>query len=77
MPDASSNPKREALLNQVFAARTLAEVAAAQQALRDWLDQHPGDAGLVDAFEILSHQEERERAREPRCETLSTPASVT
>jgi hypothetical protein len=55
---------REALLDQVFDARSLAEIAAAKQALRDWLAAHPEETGMADAFEVLSHQEDFAREQE-------------
>jgi hypothetical protein len=41
----------------VFLARTLAEITAAKQALRDWLTEHPDEPGMADALEVLAHQE--------------------
>lgn len=58
MPKDRLDTVRERLLGQVFAARTLSEIAQAKQALRDWLAEHPDEPGMADAFEVLSHQED-------------------
>ena len=52
------DPRREALLDQVLGARSLAEIAAARQALRRWVQEHPDDLGIVDGFEALATMEE-------------------
>jgi hypothetical protein len=58
MSKVALDTARERLLDQVFAARTLPQIAAAKQALRDWLAEHPDEPGMADAFEVLSHQED-------------------
>jgi hypothetical protein len=68
---------RERLLDEVFAARTLGEIAVAKQALRGWLTAHPDEAGMADALEVLSYQEAHERAREARSDASTKPAPVT
>jgi hypothetical protein len=60
----------------VFAARTREEIAAAQQALRDWLVLHPDEPGMADAFEILAHQEEAARALEVVSGAPTSPAAA-
>lgn len=54
MSISETNPEREELITQVLSARTLPEIASAEQSLRHWLEQHPEDVGLEDAFEQLS-----------------------
>jgi hypothetical protein len=49
---------REQLLDQVFQARTLSEIGQAKLALRSWLEAHPDEPGMADAFEALSHFED-------------------
>jgi hypothetical protein len=68
---------RKRLLDQVFAARTLAEIDTAKQALRDWLSEHPDEPGMADAFEILSHQEDFAQAQEAGPNTPTHPATAT
>jgi hypothetical protein len=58
MQTVGLNTPREELLDRVFTARTREEIAAAQQALRDWLVLHPDEPGMADAFEVLAHLEE-------------------
>jgi hypothetical protein len=76
MQQVVSDTERERLLDQVFAARTLAEVAAAQQALRDWLAAHPEETGMADAFELLFHQEEFAREQETGSHAPANPATA-
>jgi len=68
MVDAN-NPARKRLITQVLDATTLAEVSAATMALSQWMDAHPDDWGMADAFEQLSMMqdiaEEQEAARRP------------
>ena len=52
--DYSNNPARLLLIQQINCADTLAEVHAAQDALRLWRHQHPEDLGIWDAGEELS-----------------------
>ena len=52
--DYSNNPARAALIQQISRVRSLAEVHAAQLALRVWRQQHPEDWGILDAGEELS-----------------------
>jgi hypothetical protein len=71
MDKSQRDAARAGLVEQVFAARTLAEIAAAKRALRDWLAAHPDEPGMADAFEVLSHQEDFARGE---VETPSNPA---
>jgi len=49
-----NNPARAALIQQISRVKSLAEVHAAQTALRAWRQQHPEDWGILDAGEELS-----------------------
>ncbi len=50
--------EREKMLEQVLAARTSAAIAAAEQLLDDWIEAHPEELGMRDAFEILDNRKE-------------------
>ena len=50
--------QRERLTDQVLAARSLAEIAAARAALEAWMDAHPDDAGMEYGFRRLFMMEE-------------------
>jgi hypothetical protein len=52
--DYLNNPARAALIQQTSRVSSLAEVHAAQTALRVWRQQHPEDWGILDAGEELS-----------------------
>ena len=44
---------RDRVTRQVLSARTLSEIEAAKQVLRDWLKAHPDESGMRDGFEQL------------------------
>ena len=50
--------ERNTLLVQVLAARTLETIAAAERVLDDWIEAHPEELGMRDAFEILENRKE-------------------
>ena len=64
MQKTEGKQEREQLLDQVFDARTLQEIAEAKQALRHWLQLYPSESGMADAFEVLSHREDFARCQE-------------
>ncbi len=49
---------RKLLTRQVLSATTLLEIAAAKQALREWLQAHPDEVGMRDGFEQLAQMQE-------------------
>ena len=49
-----NEPARVHLIRQIRNVETLAEVRAAQTALRQWCQEHPQDQGILDAGEELS-----------------------
>ena len=58
---------RERLLDLVLGAVALDEIAAAQQALRDWIEAYPEEEGLRDGFEQLSLMEDAAHEQEAQC----------
>lgn len=46
---------RDRVSEQVLRAQTLAEVREAEEALRQWLREHPEEGGMRDGFELLAH----------------------
>src|SRR5205807_859434 len=58
MTSASQDDARSQLTQQVLGARTLPEIAAARQTLRDWLAAHPEEQGMRWGFEQLSQMQE-------------------
>lgn len=61
-------PTREQIADLVLTARTWEECLAAEQALRDWMRQHPDDFGMLAGGEQLTLvkealQEERQASR--------------
>ncbi len=50
----SKNPERERILRQALVARTEAEVTAACQELDRWVQAHPEDQSIRDAYEPLT-----------------------
>jgi hypothetical protein len=47
-------PERQRIIELVLDARTLAEIEAATEELHAWLQLHPEDVGIQEAFESLS-----------------------
>ena len=45
---------RERLTNQVLDATTLEDIHTARRTLRGWVEAHPEEEGMSDAFEQLS-----------------------
>lgn len=54
----AKNPERQRILNQALRARSLPEIEVATLELRQWVEAHPDDLGIVDAFEQLSLMED-------------------
>lgn len=49
---------RECVITQVLSARTLPQIAAATEALSQWLKEYPDETGLEDGFGQLAMMEE-------------------
>lgn len=49
---------RERVLDLVLGAMTLEEIAAARQALQEWMKAHPEEEGMRHGFEQLSLMED-------------------
>ena len=62
--DSVNSPIRQQIIHQVLRARSLSEVAAATQALQQWVAQHPEDLGIVDGFEAPAMMQECAEAKE-------------
>ena len=54
----AENPERELILNQALRARTLSQITIATQELDQWVDDHPDDWGIRDAYEVLENMAE-------------------
>jgi hypothetical protein len=70
--DDDINEARERVSDQVLSARTLPEIEAAKQVLREWMKAHPEEQGMRAGFEQLYtiqeiiEEEEAELARPNR-----------
>jgi len=70
--DNDINEARERVSEQVLSARTLPEIEAAKQVLREWMKAHPEEQGMRAGFEQLYtiqeiiEEEEAELARPNR-----------
>ena len=69
----SEHPERERVLDQALKARTLSEIASATLDMDHWVDDHPDDLGIMDAYEVLTnmqeiaeHQRQEKLSRQPR-----------
>ena len=54
----AENPERERILNQALRVRTLSEIAVATRELDRWVEDHPDDWGIRDAYEVLENMAE-------------------
>lgn len=54
----AEHPERELILNQALRARTLSELTFATRELDQWVDAHPDDWGIRDAYEVLENMRE-------------------
>ena len=61
--------ERKRLLLLAHEANTYKEMEQAIAALRLWVQTHPEDWGIRDAFELLSHRKEFLEAQVKDCET--------
>jgi hypothetical protein len=64
MKSTSLDDARDQLTRQVLGARTLADIAAARQSLRDWLAAHPEEQGMRWGFEQLAQMQEAAEAEQ-------------
>ena len=69
--------KRHRIMHQALRATTMPEVILATRELDQWVDDHPDDLGIIDAYEILENMKEideeqqAERSREARTEVAA------
>ena len=78
----ANDEERNRIARQAMRATTLAEVTLATRELDQWVDGHPDDLGIIDAYEILENMKEiaeeqiaeeqqAERSRESRTEVAA------
>ena len=69
--------ERHRIMHQAMRATTMPEVILATRELDQWVDDHPDDLGIIDAYEILENMKEAaedqqaERSREGRTEVAA------
>ena len=54
----ANDEERNRIARQAMRATTLAEVTLATRELDQWVDGHPDDLGIIDAYEILENMKE-------------------
>ncbi len=54
----TEHPERERILDQALRARTLSEIATAAREMDQWVEDHPDDLGILDAYEVLANMQE-------------------
>ena len=78
----ANDTERNRIAYQAMRATTLAEVIVATRELDQWVEGHPDDLGIIDAYEILENMKEiaeeqiaeeqqAERSREARTEVAA------
>jgi hypothetical protein len=61
----AADPHRQRLIEQMLAATTKEEIAAARRGQSAWLDENPDDFGVLEAGEAVSYAEEALSGDEP------------
>ena len=54
----AKSPERNRVLAQALKARTFAEIAVANREMDQWVNDHPDDLGIRDAYEVLDNMQE-------------------
>ncbi len=54
----AEHPERERILDQALKARTFSEIATATCEMDQWVEDHPDDLGILDAYEVLANMQE-------------------
>jgi len=54
----ANDEERNRIAHQAMRATTLAEVTFATHELDRWVDDHPDDLGIIDAYEVLENMRE-------------------
>lgn len=54
----AKNEERNRIMHQALRATTLPEIIRAARELDQWVDAHPDDLGIVDAYEVLENMKE-------------------
>lgn len=74
----AEHPQRERVLDQALKARTLPEIASATLDMDHWVEDHPNDLGIMDAYEVLAnmqeiaeHQQQARSSRQPRAKVAA------
>ena len=73
----ADDEERNRIARQAMRATKMAEVILAPRELDQWVDDHPDDLGIIDAYEILENMKEiaedqqPERSREARTEVAA------
>lgn len=74
----AEHPERERVLDQALKARTLLEIASATLDMDHWVDDHPDDIGIMDAYEVMAnmqeiaeHQQQEKLSRLPRAKVAA------
>lgn len=73
----ADDEERNRIARQAMRATTMPEVILATRELDQWVDDHPDDLGIIDAYEILENMREgaedhqAERSREARTEVAA------
>ena len=58
MMNYAKDEERNRIARQAMRATTMAEVIHATHELDQWVDDHPDDLGIIDAYEILENMKE-------------------
>lgn len=71
----ANDKERNRIASQALRATTLAEVTHATRELDQWVDDHPDDLGIMDAYEVLENMKEIAESQQAERETLAEAAA--
>ncbi len=60
----TDDTERNRIAHQALRARTLSEISTATRELNRWVDNHPDDWGIRDAYEVLENMREAAEAEQ-------------
>jgi len=73
----AKDEERNRIIHQALRATALDEVTLATREMDQWVDDHPDDLGIIDAYEVLENMKEiagfqqAERGRETQTEVAA------
>ncbi len=68
--------ERTRIMKQALRATTFAEIALATEEMNSWVEAHPDDWGIRDAYEVLENMQEIAEFQQQEERSRRTPAEM-